>query len=65
MGEGGESFSVTLEDRVSLITKAKAIMTQIATISHWDEPISEYDAQSNANNRKNIACFQMKYTLWP
>ena len=49
----------------SLITKAKAIMTQIATISHWDEPISEYDAQSNANNRKNIACFQMKYTLWP
>ena len=47
----------------SLITKAKAIMTQIATISHWDEPISEYDAQSNGNNRKNIACFQMKYTL--
>jgi hypothetical protein len=42
----------------SLITKAKAIMTQIATISHWDEPISEYDAQSNGNNRKNIACFQ-------
>jgi hypothetical protein len=55
VGEGGESISVTLKDERSeaefnidsLITKAKAIMIQIATISHFDAP--EYDAQSNAN----------------
>lgn len=57
VGQGGESISVMLKDERSeaefsmdsLITKAKAIMIQVAPISHCDEPISEYDAQSNAN----------------
>lgn len=48
VGEGGESISVTLRDERSeaefnidsLITKATAIMIQVATFSHCDAPIS-------------------------
>ena len=61
-GEGGESISVTLKDERSeaefnidsLITKAKAIMIQVATISHCDAPISEHDAQNHGNMDQSL-----------